>query len=662
MDPIEKKWREKLQDDGIVYDDMEQEIERLRALHSININLDEKEQNFDDITSLAKNLFNADMSLISFVDADRQWLKSCIGAPDTIAEDGFTEREVSFCQHLLVHKEPMIVEDATKDDRFKNNPLVLDGTIGFYAGVPLKLSDGFILGSICIINNNPRTFSEDDLANLNKFANWVMSELEIKQKVQRLSENQTRIQELVKKNTYLSAGIENSSSSIVITDATQPGDPILYVNQAFTELTGYTFDESVGQNCKFLQGSLTNSETVDHIRNAINHKEAIHTEILNYTKSGQTFWNELRINPVYESDGEVQYFIGVQQDITKRKAVEQHLIQEVFEQDHLFNSLPELIVMLDLDGNIRKTNIRMFEFTNFHEFEVMSNSLGDYIQIPNFSSTLQQVLEQGGLEKEAALITKDKEYIPFEWKFLSVYNNDGDPEGIVAIGKDIRLNLQLQKDVEYAGRLQKEMLQSNVENRAYEMKFLHRASNYVSGDSYGYEYDEQSNSLFVYLIDVMGHGVATALQTSTIKLLFNQVARRNMSVKEKVEWVNEACIPIFPASYFATAFCADIDLTTGEVRYVAAGINYFAVTKDGKTTLEKAPGGLIGLSEDVMFDEHELQLKRGDSLHLMTDGLYDEIKDGEIPDDFHEVYNFLGNLAENLYRNDDTTAICLHLQ
>nr|WP_262926662.1 PP2C family protein-serine/threonine phosphatase [Alkalibacillus aidingensis] len=193
------------------------------------------------------------------------------------------------------------------------------------------------------------------------------------------------------------------------------------------------------------------------------------------------------------------------------------------------------------------------------------------------------------------------------------------------------------------------------------MKFLHHASQYVSGDSYGYDYNEENNSLFIYLVDVMGHGVATALQTSTISLLFKQIARENLSVKEKVEWVNQACMPIFPSSYFATAFCADINLSTGEVNYVAAGINYFAYGKNGQIHENKVFGPLIGISTDMSFEEHTLHLDAGDSLYLLTDGLYEELHQTDLPNQYEKMYDQLKNLSENQSREDDATAVCFRM-
>ncbi|PIH56876.1 HAMP domain-containing sensor histidine kinase [Paenibacillus sp. LK1] len=119
--------------------------------------------------------------------------------------------------------------------------------------------------------------------------------------------------------------ISKIKSSVTVVDATLPDFPLMYVNEYFSELTGYSAEESIGQNCRFLQGPDTDPETVQHIREALNKKQSIKTEILNYTKHGQKFWNELNIDPIFDDSGECLFFVGIQYDISERKYAEQQL-------------------------------------------------------------------------------------------------------------------------------------------------------------------------------------------------------------------------------------------------------------------------------------------------------------------------------------------------
>lgn len=119
--------------------------------------------------------------------------------------------------------------------------------------------------------------------------------------------------------------ISKLKSSVTVVDATLPELPLMYVNEHFTWLTGYTYEESIGRNCRFLQWTDTDPETVLRIREAISKQQSIKVEILNYTKSGQKFWNELNIDPIFDESGECIYFVGIQYDISERKFAEQQL-------------------------------------------------------------------------------------------------------------------------------------------------------------------------------------------------------------------------------------------------------------------------------------------------------------------------------------------------
>lgn len=112
--------------------------------------------------------------------------------------------------------------------------------------------------------------------------------------------------------------IEYSTQGVVITDATQPHNPIIDVNPAFEVLTGYSKNEIIGKSCSFLQGSDDKQKAIDGLRKAIVDQKHIRVEIRNYRKDGTLFWNELTISPVYDSEGVLVNFVGIQQDITDR--------------------------------------------------------------------------------------------------------------------------------------------------------------------------------------------------------------------------------------------------------------------------------------------------------------------------------------------------------
>lgn len=114
------------------------------------------------------------------------------------------------------------------------------------------------------------------------------------------------------------AAVRATRMPMVITDPAQPDNPIIFCNEAFQALSGYSREEIIGRNCRFLQGPDTNPESVTQIRNAIAENTDIAIDILNYRKDGSTFWNALYLSPVRNDAGAVQFFFASQLDVTQR--------------------------------------------------------------------------------------------------------------------------------------------------------------------------------------------------------------------------------------------------------------------------------------------------------------------------------------------------------
>jgi diguanylate cyclase (GGDEF)-like protein/PAS domain S-box-containing protein len=154
----------------------ENEADRLRTLARYQVLDTPKEAAFDRVTRLAARLFDVPMALVSLVDEKRQWWKSCIGV-----EGSETDRDVAFCAHAILARDPFIVEDATEDPRFSDNPYVTgDPFVRFYAGAPLTSADGYNLGTLCIIDRRPRQLSRKEIDTLIDLAQIVVDELELR--------------------------------------------------------------------------------------------------------------------------------------------------------------------------------------------------------------------------------------------------------------------------------------------------------------------------------------------------------------------------------------------------------------------------------------------------------------------------------------------------
>jgi signal transduction histidine kinase len=175
------------------------ETDRLAALYELDVLDTPPEQDFDDIVSLASTVCGVPVSLVSLIDADRLWFKAKIGT-DVIE----TSRDLTFCAHAILGRDLLVVPDARQDVRFADNPAVeAEGGIRFYAGAPLTTSDGFALGTLCVIDTEPHRLGVEQLQALRALARQVTAQLELRRYTTALANTTARLQELERRKDDL---------------------------------------------------------------------------------------------------------------------------------------------------------------------------------------------------------------------------------------------------------------------------------------------------------------------------------------------------------------------------------------------------------------------------------------------------------------------------
>lgn len=146
------------------------------------------EEPFDRLTRLATRLCRTPVGLVSLVDRDRQFFKSVVGLPEPWRSRRETPLSYSFCKHAVARPgEPLIVRDARKDEMFRDNPAVQELGIVAYAGVPLLLA-GQALGTLCVIDTEPRTWSYDEVEMLKDLAACAMREIDLRTRLREAEE------------------------------------------------------------------------------------------------------------------------------------------------------------------------------------------------------------------------------------------------------------------------------------------------------------------------------------------------------------------------------------------------------------------------------------------------------------------------------------------
>lgn len=163
-----------------------------------------------------------------------------------------------------------------------------------------------------------------------------------------------------KKHFLFEKALDYTKVGLIITDPALDDHPIIFVNNGFTEMTGYEEEEVIGQNCRILQGAETDPDNLSKIRQAIEYKDSVTVQLYNYKKDGTPFWNELSIDPVWVEEEEKYYFVGIQQDMTNEKEQERLLKAALQEMDQLSTPIvpvAESIAVLPLIGTLHETRM-----------------------------------------------------------------------------------------------------------------------------------------------------------------------------------------------------------------------------------------------------------------------------------------------------------------
>ncbi len=255
------------------------------------------------------------------------WLRAGVGwQKGVVGYATVSARPTSQAGYALLKNQSIIVDDLRVETRFSGTPLLHNHRV--VSGVSVIISRGEknlpltkteteshpskAWGVLSVHTTSYRQFTEDDVHFIESIANVLAVSIERHQAEERLQ--------------LMERAINSSSNGIVITDATQADNPIIFINSGFKRITGYSFEDVLGKNCRFLQGQAENLGAIEEIRRAILEGKECHVELQNYRKDGTFFWNELSIAPVYNSKGHLTHFIGIQSDITQRKLSEQALV------------------------------------------------------------------------------------------------------------------------------------------------------------------------------------------------------------------------------------------------------------------------------------------------------------------------------------------------
>ncbi len=417
------------------------ESERLINLQSYDILDTAQEAHFDEITKTAAELCDCKIALISLIDKDRQWFKSKHGL--SVNE---TARDISYCGHAILNEELFIVEDATKDDRFCDNPLLINApNVRFYAGAPLKTPGGYIIGTLCVIDSNPKTLNKEQRLMLKSLASQVVSYLELrKNNLQQMKLKNELEEKLLEINDYNQ--VLNKNAIIARTDT---AGNITYVNDLFCEISGYEVEELIGKNHRMINSGIHSKDFFKNMWDTISSGKIWRGEIRNRAKDGSLYWVDSTLLPIKDHFGKTKEYLAIRYNITDKK-----------ETEYLYNETQKIA---KIGGWVLNVNTMETQWTD-ETYKIHELEIGTKV---NASQGISFYEEEERPKLEQYITTCINEGTPFEsdFKFITAKGNKrwvhskGTPEFDLN-GKVIRLFGTFQ-DITEQKKLEQELKDSN---------------------------------------------------------------------------------------------------------------------------------------------------------------------------------------------------------
>ncbi|HSJ66427.1 MAG TPA: GAF domain-containing protein [Anditalea sp.] len=323
------------------------EVNRLLDLRAYQVLDTLPEKELDDIIEIASAICDTPISLITFVDDTRQWFKAKKGIDITE-----TPRADAFCEYALSNpKDLLIVEDPLNDYRFSSNPLVLENPhIRFYAGAPLASSNGHVLGTLCVIDNQPRTITESQKNALKLLAKKVMDILEIKKMLYEQSNEIEKSSQRLKELTDQAPGVIYQLEM-----STEGKMSFPFISQGISIVHPYLDAEELKKNPQ-LAFEVVHPDDVPMVQESLfNAFKKLHLWDVEYrvvSDTGKVSWHWARAKPEKKEDGSVILF-GTFQDITEKKEYIQTLEQIIYDISHVLRrpvaTMLGLTDLIDLD-------------------------------------------------------------------------------------------------------------------------------------------------------------------------------------------------------------------------------------------------------------------------------------------------------------------------
>ncbi|AWI54950.1 bifunctional diguanylate cyclase/phosphodiesterase [Aquabacterium olei] len=383
------------------------EAHRLARLKALAVLDTAPEPVFDALTRLASQVCGVPIALVSLIDAERQWFKSATGL-EGVSE---TPRDVAFCAHAILGSDVLEVNDARQDPRFERNPLVCDDPhIRFYAGAPIALDDGTRIGTLCVIDREPRELNAHQRAMLRELADAAAAALAMRgQAIEQTLQAKSRYEdELREREHRYRMLVEDQSELISLMD---PDGTLRFVNGAYARFLGVEAEALVGRSIYDLIAPEDCSGVRQHLAALCEQGEVWDGENRMQGHDGRLHWFGWTNRVRRDAEGRVLCIHSVGRDVTAYRAAAEALRQSEARLRTLYERTPAMLCSMDAANRILTVSDTWLDKMGYARDEVVGRPV-DALMAPGMAPTRAHAraeLERHGrcLDMPYRLLRKD---------------------------------------------------------------------------------------------------------------------------------------------------------------------------------------------------------------------------------------------------------------
>lgn len=453
------------------------------------------------------------------------------------------------------------------------------------------------------------------------------------------------------------------------------------VNRPFEERYGVGNAQVIGKTIFDFADENLAAQCTKADQAAIESKIPQRFEELARKKTGGTRWLDIYVAPILDDHGEVIGTMGTSRKITKRKRLEIELTNQKKFLQTMIDTIPDLVFYKDVNsvflGGNKAFSQKVFGLSEEELIGKTDFDLVKDIELAAYYRKKDQEMLQAKttIVNEETIVMVDGRANTFETSKTPFYDQQGNIAGLIGISRDItdRKHMEeelikkeqlTQQELNLAARIQEESLPLPFTGKKVKVDYIFKPHHTVSGDLINYKWFEKQQKLRGYVVDVSGHGISTALQTATVKMLLDNKLLSGTDIgEEDFQYINRRMLQYLSEESFAAVIYFEFDFKTMMLTAISAGVNLFFIAKPYDSALVPLFSCYLGLLDSIDIETLKIPFHEGQLYGMMSDGVSDlmEFRGCAKKENFAEYQAWLEELTHSPDLRDDFSVISIEI-